>query len=67
MILPKECEYCTGHRAIAVAGHELAGMSDKIYVNLDGAQLKVFEEGENKSRSCIVYVNYCPMCGQKLQ
>lgn len=57
---------CNSDIALGSVGTELYGYSKKIFVYIQGNNLRVFSEEPGGSEGDIP-INYCPMCGAKLK
>ena len=57
---------CNSNTALGSVGTELAGYSKKIFVYIQGNNLRIFSEEPSGSEGDIPII-YCPMCGAKLK
>lgn len=57
---------CNEGREIGIVGTELGGFSNRIFVYVQGNNLRVFGEDPEAPAGDIL-IKYCPMCGRKLE
>lgn len=60
------CDYCEKMKSIYWDGNKKKTFVQEVYIELDGTLTVSPNYGDEDTEDINVKINYCPMCGEKL-